>query len=62
MQLDDYCRIFFDMGKVRLCKMKDLFIEKNSFLNKKPRTCFEYFKFLKDRVSIRPDIRVLNIK
>ncbi len=55
LQFEDYYRIFFGNGKVSSYKMKELVIEKNSLFNKNTRNCFEYFKCIADKVSIRTE-------
>jgi len=55
LQFKDYYRIFFGNGKIRSYKIKDFIIEKNSLIDKSTSSCFEYFKCVADKVSIRTD-------
>ncbi|MDW5300718.1 MAG: AAA domain-containing protein [Sedimentibacter sp.] len=55
LQFEDCYRIFFGNGKVSTYKMKDLVIEKNSLIDKSTSNCFEYFRCIADKVSIRTD-------
>ena len=55
LQFEDYYRIIFGNGKISSYKIKDLVIEKNSLNYKSTSSCFEYFRCIADKVSIRTD-------
>ena len=55
LQFDNYFKIFFGNGEINSYNICDIVIEENGLSNKTTKNCFEYFKLVADKVSIRTD-------
>jgi len=55
LQFENHWRIFFENGKSQVYDTKDLTIEKNALNNQQVNNCFEYFKQIADKVSMKTD-------